>query len=75
MVGQRERRDKADFKRILDRAMALGASYADVRYQIQDSENVNVENKALKSYSSRRLSGFGVRVVVNGASAMPQAAT
>jgi predicted Zn-dependent protease len=55
--------------------MALGASYADVRYQIQDSENVNVENKALKSYSSRRLSGFGVRVVVNGASAMPQAAT
>jgi TldD protein len=61
------RRDEADFKRVLDKALASGATYADVRCQTQDSESINVENKTLKSYSSRKLSGFGVRVVVNGA--------
>ena len=66
MVQQGERRDEADLKRVLEKALASGASYADLRYQVQDSESVSVENKALKSYSSRRLSGFGVRVVVGG---------
>jgi TldD protein len=62
-----EWRNKEDFMRLLDKAMALGSTYADVRYQVQDSENIEVENKVLKSYSSNKLSGIGVRVVVNGA--------
>jgi TldD protein len=56
-----------DFERILNKAVALGASYADVRYQYLDDELVTVENKELKTYSSRRLSGAGIRIVIAGA--------
>jgi len=58
---------KTDLKKILDNAVRLGASYADARYQRFDYELITVENKTLKSYSSRRLSGVGIRVALKGA--------
>jgi predicted Zn-dependent protease len=54
-------------EKILDKATALGASYADARCQRFDDELITVENKELKSYSSRRLSGIGIRIVLKGA--------
>ncbi len=48
-------------------ALDLGASYADARFQTYDYELVRVENKRLKSYSSRTQSGIGIRVLINGA--------
>ena len=56
-----------ELEKILDKAVDLGASYADVRHQCYDHEMITVENKALKSYSSRRLSGLGIRVAIKGA--------
>jgi TldD protein len=50
--------------KLLDEAVKLGASYADVRYDIHESELVTAENKRLKAYSSDSLSGTGIRVVV-----------
>jgi TldD protein len=62
-----EIRNKLELEKILDRAVDLGASYADARYQCYDYELITVENKTLKSYSSRRLSGLGIRVAIKGA--------
>ena len=59
--------NESDLQRILNKATALGASYADARYQRFDDEQITVENKELKSYSARRLSGIGIRTLVNGA--------
>jgi TldD protein len=58
---------KSDLEDILGKASALGASYADARYQRLEDEMITVENKELKNYSSRVLSGVGVRVMVGGA--------
>lgn len=55
-----------ELEKILEKASNLGVPYADVRYQHYDYETVIVENKALKSYSSRRLSGVGIRVIIDG---------
>ena len=54
-------------EKLIDKAEALGASYAGVLYQRRDSESIEVDNKALKSYNSRSFSGLGVRVVYRGA--------
>jgi TldD protein len=54
-------------EKLLEKAEALGASYAGVLYQRRDSETIEVDNKALKSYNSRSFSGLGVRVVHGGA--------
>ena len=54
-------------EKILDKAIRLGASYSDARFQCFDDEQIIVENKVLKSYSARSLSGIGIRTVVNGA--------
>lgn len=59
---------KSELEKILDKATRLGASYADARFQRFDHELIEVDNKALKSYSSRRLSGVGIRVAVDGSS-------
>jgi TldD protein len=56
-----------EVENLLNKALKRGASYSDVRFQSYESELVSVENKALDSYSSRKLSGFGVRVFVDGA--------
>ncbi|NHJ84932.1 MAG: TldD/PmbA family protein, partial [Asgard group archaeon] len=45
----------------------LGASYADIRFQLNSSEQIQIENKALQNYQSRNFGGFGIKVVVNGA--------
>jgi len=58
---------KAGLEKILEKAVKRGASYADVRFQSYDSELVTAENKALESYSSRGLSGVGIRVSIKGA--------
>ncbi|MDH5450967.1 MAG: TldD/PmbA family protein [Candidatus Bathyarchaeota archaeon] len=67
MEKQEEERKTLQLEKILDKAVGLGASYADIRYQDYDFELITVENKALKSYSSRRLSGVGIRVAIKGA--------
>lgn len=56
-----------DLKEILEKALSLGVSYADARYQSQDSERVMVDNRTLKDYSSDRLSGVGIRTIIGGA--------
>lgn len=57
---------ESELEKILDKAISFGASYADVHYQQYDDELITVENKALKSYSSRKLSGIGIRVAIKG---------
>lgn len=59
--------ETSGLERLPDKALKRGASYADVRFQSYQSEVVSVENKILDTYSSRKLSGYGVRVIVNGA--------
>jgi TldD protein len=66
--GHEEKIEKLKLEKILDKAVHLGASYADARYQCYDYELITVENKTLESYSSRRLSGVGIRVAMKGAS-------
>ena len=66
MEEQEEIRKKLELEKILDKAVDLGASYADARYQCYDYELITVENKTLKNYSSRRLSGLGIRVAIKG---------
>ena len=56
-----------EMEKLLEKAEGLDASYAGVLYQRRDSEGVEVNNKALKSYNSRSFSGLGVRVVHGGA--------
>mgnify|MGYP001077010616 CR=1 FL=1 len=58
---------KAELDIILDKAVNKGASYADARFQCQDNELITIENKTLESYTSRNLSGIGVRVSIKGA--------
>lgn len=57
---------ESEIENLLKKAIKLGASYADARYQCYDYEIITVENKVLKSYSSRRLKGVGVRVAIGG---------
>jgi len=57
---------EGEMEKIIRKAVDLGVSYIDVRYQRYDYELITVENRALKSYSSRRLSGAGIRVALNG---------
>ncbi|MGC9780804.1 MAG: TldD/PmbA family protein [Candidatus Heimdallarchaeota archaeon] len=54
-------------EKIIDKALKLGASYADVRYQHFSNEEIRVENKSLEEYKSLDFGGLGIRVVVNGA--------
>lgn len=58
---------EADFEHVLKKAEEAGAEYADLRYQEYCYENILVENRVLESYSSRKFSGVGVRVFVDGA--------
>jgi len=53
---------EGEMEKIIRKAVDLGVSYIDVDYEL-----ITVENRALKSYSSRRLSGAGIRVALNGA--------
>ncbi|HET6744764.1 MAG TPA: TldD/PmbA family protein [Candidatus Limnocylindria bacterium] len=51
----------------LDAAQRAGAGYADVRVTERESESLTVKNGALEAASSNLSTGFGVRVLVNGA--------
>ena len=57
---------EGEMEKIVRKAVGLGVSQVDVRYQQYDYELITVENKTLKSYSSRRLSGLGIKVALNG---------
>ncbi|MEM3699742.1 MAG: TldD/PmbA family protein [Candidatus Bathyarchaeia archaeon] len=57
---------ESEIENLLKKAIKLGASYADARYQCYEYEIITVENRVLKSYSSRRLKGVGVRVAIEG---------
>lgn len=52
---------------LIDKALKLGASYAEVRFQEVDSSIITVENEDLRTYGRSSLSGVGVRVVVDQA--------
>ncbi len=54
-------------QRALDTADHLGAHYADVRVVERRNEGLTVKNGALEAATSNVSSGFGVRVLVNGA--------
>ncbi|MHA1244008.1 MAG: TldD/PmbA family protein [Candidatus Heimdallarchaeota archaeon] len=54
-------------QQLIDKALTKGASYADFRYQVANSEEIRVENKSLEGYKSRNFGGIGIRIVVNGA--------
>lgn len=58
---------EGELERILKKAASFGVSYANARYQQYDYEVITVENRVLKSYSSRRFAGIGISVVINGA--------
>lgn len=52
---------------LIEEALKLGASYADVRFQEVASSAITVENSLLKNYGKSSLSGLGVRVLVDNA--------
>jgi TldD protein len=52
---------------LIEEALKLGASYADVRFQEVESSVITVENSLLKHYGKSTLSGLGARVIVNNA--------
>jgi TldD protein len=51
----------------LDAAQRAGAAYADVRVTERETESQTVKNGALEAASSNLSTGFGVRVLVDGA--------
>ncbi|HET7520614.1 MAG TPA: TldD/PmbA family protein [Candidatus Limnocylindria bacterium] len=51
----------------LDAAQRAGAGYADIRITERESESLAVKNGALEAASSNLSTGFGVRVLVDGA--------
>lgn len=53
--------------RALDAAQRAGAGYADIRITERETESLTVKNGALEAASSNLSTGFGVRVLVNGA--------
>ena len=54
-------------EKIINKALKLGASYADVRYHLNINEQIRVENKSLEDYKSQNFGGLGLRVVQKGA--------
>ena len=52
---------------LIEEALKLGASYADVRFQEVESSVITVENSLLKNYGKSALSGVGLRVLVDNA--------
>jgi TldD protein len=59
--------DSELINRALDAAQRGGASYADIRLVDREDESLTVKNGALESASTDGTSGFGVRVLVDGA--------
>ena len=59
--------NQLDPEKILKKVDKLGAAYADFRFQLNKSEQIQIENKMLQNYQSRNFGGFGIKIVVNGA--------
>ncbi|NWJ45033.1 MAG: TldD/PmbA family protein [Chloroflexi bacterium] len=51
----------------LDAALLRGATYADIRFVTDKTQNVQVKNGVVESLSLNESAGFGVRVVADGA--------
>lgn len=51
--------------KVLNYAQLLGASYADIRVIIRDTETLYTKNGKLESYSLNKEEGYGVRVIVD----------
>lgn len=54
-------------RRLVDKALSLGASYAEARYQSDSERTIRVRNGALERASTDSVEGFSVRVLYNGA--------
>jgi TldD protein len=54
-------------QRVIDVAQGLGASYADVRLETKRVQIVSVKNGVVDALADEESSGFGVRVLVDGA--------
>jgi TldD protein len=52
--------------RALETARARGAAYADVRFETDRAENLEVRNGAVVGMSDETSSGFGIRALVDG---------
>jgi TldD protein len=53
--------------RALDTSRARGAAYADVRFQVDRSERIEVRNGVVASLADTQTTGYGVRALVQGA--------
>ena len=53
--------------RVLDSATALGAAYADVRFERVRAEHIEVRNGEVAALGDERSVGYGVRALVDGA--------
>ena len=51
----------------LDASIARGASYADVRFEIQRAERVEVRNAIVATLADSTSTGYGIRALVDGA--------
>lgn len=59
----------------LDAAQSKGASYADIRIINMETENIMVRNSRIGAMDQQNSSGFGVRVLANGAWGFAASAT
>ncbi len=51
----------------MDKALALGVDYADIRIQLTTREVLYLENYSFKATDKRIIHGYGIRVLKNGA--------
>ena len=56
-----------ELRGLLDKALSLGASYAEVRYQADSERSVRVRNGVLERVSTDSTEGYSVRVLYKGA--------
>ena len=54
------------FKEAISFSLKLGASYADIRIQETDTQNIYMEDLQVKVNRESKLYGYGVRVLLNG---------
>src|SRR5579863_1345647 len=53
--------------RALDGAAAAGAQYADIRFETQHGQRVEVRNGVVSTLADRASTGYGIRALVDGA--------
>ncbi len=57
---------EAILQKYLDQALSLGASYADIRIEDIQSQNIHVKNEGIEQLVNGEKKGFGIRVLKNG---------